>query len=557
MTVAEYIAEFLEERGIKHVFGIIGAGNAAIFDAIHRRGFTEIICTHHEQAAVMAAASYYRINGTVTCALVTTGAGSTNAITGVMSAWMDSIPVVVISGNESTKNIEAHQGMRAWGVQGYDSVAMVKDCTVVATRLDNAFGFGDKFDQAFFTSDFLTERTGPVWIDIPMDVQSKEVEENETHEEANQLIKDAKRPVLYLGRGADIWGSTLVEQLQFPAILSWSALELLPSDHVLNFGSCGVYGQRAANQIIEESDLVICLGTRLALPQIGYDIKSFAPNAELIIVDVDEKEFDKFKSREAHFFPESVGFFREHIDCAWSPPEWFQRCDELRKKYPRLEAHHFSDKDEQVMNSYQFMQELETYLKPDSVIVTDVGAPLLSAHYMLKLKKGQKLFTSQGLGEMGFAVPASIGASFAKNKGEIICLVGDGGIMMNLQELQTIVHHNLPIKIFIFNNDGYGMIKGTQKQLFEGRAVGVDKKSGVSCPDFTTLGAAMGFKCFRIHTKADMAIFMKGIMEREGPVICEVFMDPDQEFLPKLKSFRNNAGEMCSPAFNQLSPLEG
>lgn len=557
LTVAEFIAEYLESRQIKHVFGIIGAGNAAIFDAISRRGYTEIVCTHHEQAAVMAASAYYRTNGTVTCALVTTGAGSTNAVTGVMSAWMDSVPVVVISGNESTKNIQAYQGMRAYGVQGYDSVKMVQDCTNYALRIDNSVDFKNKLKLAFGKSTGMYSRKGPVWIDIPMDVQTQDISEPKCvdldFEMINRFIQGSKRPVLYLGRGAEELGEYWISHFGMPILLSWSAIDLLGHDHPMNFGSCGVYGQRSANYIIEEADLVLCIGTRLALPQIGYNLQSFAKQATLIYFDVDQQEVEKIKTRTPYSYCwSSYGVYR-NINKIDASKEWLNRCNELKAKYPRIESIHHTGEG---LNSYIFMDELSKYLKPDSVIVTDVGAALLSGHYGLRIKKGQRLFTSQGLGEMGYALPAAIGASFARNKGEVICLVGDGGLMMNLQELQTIVHHQLPIKIFVFNNDGYGMIKGTQKQLFGGRYVGTDPKSGVSCTGVSSLAHAFGLPFYWFGSKDLMSECIERIMQETGPVICEIVMDPEQEFLPKLKSYQNEKGEMCTPAFNQLSPLE-
>lgn len=555
MTVAEFIAEYLESRQIKHVFGIIGAGNAAIFDAISRRGYTEIVCTHHEQAAVMAASAYYRTNGTVTCALVTTGAGSTNAVTGVMSAWMDSVPVVVISGNESTKNIQAYQGMRAWGVQGYDSIEMVKGCTNKAHRCSSLDEFRSELEDIFRSTEPFNERHGPAWIDIPIDFQVMNLPPDAINwAELCEIVLAAKKPILYIGSG---FKTENLEQwlidLAIPTLFSWSAIDRLSSEHPLHFGSCGVYGQRAANHIIEETDLVIALGTRLALPQVGYDLNNFAPQAKLLIADIDLREVTRLRGRTPYAYWSDAINFAINIPKISATSEWLNRCNNLKAKYPRIESIHHTGEG---LNSYIFMDELSKYLKPDSVIVTDVGAALLSGHYGLRIKKGQRLFTSQGLGEMGYALPAAIGASFARNKGEVICLVGDGGLMMNLQELQTLVHHQLPIKIFVFNNDGYGMIKGTQKQHFGGRYVGTDPKSGVSCTGVSSLAHAFGLPFYWFGSKDLMSESVERIMQETGPVICEIVMDPEQEFLPKLKSYQNEKGEMCTPAFNQLSPLE-
>jgi acetolactate synthase-1/2/3 large subunit len=593
VKVADLIALFLKEKNIKHVFGIIGAGNAHIFDAIGRLGFTEIICTHHEQAAAMAAQTYYRVSGQMTAVLLTTGGGSTNGVTGVVGAWMDSVPVLIISGNENSKYTYTENHLRIWGIQGYDSSAMVEKVTKYSHRILVADDVLPELEKTYQIC--VSGRPGPCWLDIPMNVQAAFVDNADITqiENANasndsllqgdivntqDLIKDqslavsavieqlknAKRPLLWLGQGIRLAGGAhlvkqLVETLKCPTLVSWSAIDLIDSEHPLVYGRAGIYGQRAANFVLQNCDFLLAIGTRLAVPQVGYDISEFARDAKIAMVDIDPLELKKYPERfnfpinlDAKIFikellndvPKSENFERKN---------WIKQCDLYREKYPFIGPEH--DDKNGFINSYRFIDKYNSYLKPDQIIVTDMGTALLCGHQALKLKNGQRLMTSQGLGEMGFGLCGAIGASFARDKGEVLCLNCDGGMMMNLQELQTIVHHHLPIKIIVFNNDGYLMIKHTQKSLFEGRRVGTDVKSGVSCPNYSALAKAFGIPSFTIKTWQDFDEVIPKVQAIDGPVICEVFMDPEQLFLPKLSLAAKADGTLVSPPLEDLSPI--
>lgn len=584
IKVSDLIADFLEEKNIKHVFGIIGAGNAHIFDSIYKKGFTEIICVHHEQAACMAMQTYYRTSGKVTAAILTTGAGSTNGITGVVSAWADSIPGIVISGNEHSKYVEMHKNLRMWGVQGYDSPAMVENVTKYSKQVNDISLVKYELSKAFSIA--THGRPGPCWIDIPMNLQSGNVKEEDVIQfnsselenlnldteslvkarvsSITEALKTAKRPLFWFGHGIKLAGAdhlleNLIDKYQIPALVTWAGIDMIDSYHPLIYGRAGTYGQRCANFVLQNCDLLICIGTRMAISQIGYEINELARDADIAIVDIDKFELEKYTNRYKYIINADAKDFIEVLLDQDSNNEisynnWISQCDKYRIDYPWVSESDHPDKDG-FINSYRFMEKLNSHFKADQHITTDMGTALLSGHQVLKIDKNQRLMTSTGLGEMGYGLPAAIGASIARNKGEVMCLNCDGGMMMNLQELQTIVHYKLPIKLFIFNNDGYLMIKHTQNALFNGRRAGVDEKSGVSCPNFSTLGNAFGIPSFQIRTWDDFEVIIPEVQKVNGPVICEVFMHPHQLFVPKLSLSIQKDGTLISPPLEDLSPL--
>lgn len=574
--VSDLIAEFIAERNIRHVFGIIGAGNAHVFDSIGARGETEIVCVHHEQAATMAMQTYYRTCGTVTLALLTTGGGSTNGLTGVVSAWMDSLPGLILSGNENSRFTREDNPLRIWGVQGYDSSAAVEKVTKYAVRVTDPTRVIFELEKAYHIAG--AGKPGPVWVDVPMDVQAASVDaasiphftpeaaaENGTPQPAARevaaMIRAAKRPLLWLGNGFRLGDAAdraraLVDHAGIPTLLSWAGIDLIDSDHPLNFGRAGVYGQRSANLVLQNADLVVAIGTRLAIPQIGYVLDEFARGAAVVSVDIDPDEARKHGNRVMPVVADAGEFAAAliaELAGAGGHENWIERCARYRADYPWIGPEH--DDTDGFINSYRFMDRLTPHLKADQIVVTDMGTALLSGHQALRIADGQRLMTSTGLGEMGYGLPGALGASFARDRGEVMCLNCDGGMMMNLQELQTMVHHRLPIKLFIFNNDGYLMIKHTQTNLFKGRSVGVDRTSGVSCPDFSALAQAFGMPAYQIRSWEDFDQVLPAVQAEDGPVICEVFMDPRQMFLPKLSLAAQPDGSIVSPPLEDLSPL--
>lgn len=583
VKVSELIAQALEDLGIRHAFGIIGAGNVHLFEAIARHGYTEIVCVHHEQAACMAVQTYYRSCGRMAAALLTTGAGSTNGVTGVVSAWADSIPCLVIAGNEHSRFTFPENPLRMWGVQGYDSCQMVRQVTKYAERVTRPELAVHELEKGAHIA--LAGRPGPTWIEIPMDIQSSRIDPAEMRHFAAPPAPDyltpalaaqvdsalaallaAERPLLWLGNGIRLAGAEkkivpLLEKLGAPALLSWAGIDMVDSDHPLVFGRAGVYGQRAANFILQNSDYVLAIGTRLAIPQIGYDLNELARLARIDVVDIDADEVGKHAKRTSENILCDAGVFIDALAArlqALTPTPksaWLERCRAYQTQFPWVGPEHADP--EGFMNSYRFMERLNGFFKPDQMVVTDMGTALLCGHQALRFKDGQRLMTSTGLGEMGYGLPAALGVSFAMERGEVMCLNCDGGMMMNIQELQTMVHHKLPIKLFIFNNDGYLMIKHTQKALFKGDAVGTDRASGVSCPDFSKVAAAFGIPAYQIRGWAECDATLAAVQAATGPVICEVFMHPQQLFSPKLGLVARADGTLVSPPLEDLSPLIG
>lgn len=582
LKVSDLVAQALEELEIKHVFGMIGAGNVHLFDAISRRGYSEIICIHHEQAATMAMQTYYRVSGKLAACLLTTGAGSTNGITGVLSAWADSIPGIIIAGNENSKYTKVNNPLRMWGVQGYDSVDMIRKITKYAKRVEVPEQAVYELQRAAFVAQ--ERRPGPCWIEIPMDIQAARIDAStltqfiapSTQDELELIVQEqvmnvanslrmAKRPVLWLGHGIRLSGAqkkaeALINTIGIPALVSWAAIDIVDSNHPLVYGRAGVYGQRCANFVLQNSDYILAIGTRLAIPQIGYDLSELARDAVIDVVDIDINELKKNQIRtrekiqcDADLFINTLIDELKDTESISPKTDWIKQCNIYRDEFGWVGSEH--DDKEGFINSYRFMERLNAFFKPNQVVVTDMGTALLCAHQILKIHPGQRLMTSTGLGEMGFGLPAAIGASFALGRGEVMCLNCDGGMMLNLQELQTISHHQLPIKIFIFNNDGYLMIKHTQNAIFNTGYVGTDRSSGISCPDFSKIGTAFDMPTFQIRHWEECDAVLEQVQRAKGPVICEVFMHPEQLFSPKLSLIAKEDGSLVSPPLEDLSPL--
>jgi acetolactate synthase-1/2/3 large subunit len=579
VKVSDQIALLLREMGIRHAFGIIGAGNIHLFESISRLGYTEIVCVHHEQAATMAMQTYYRTNGKLAAALLTTGGGATNGVTGVVSAWADSVPGLVIAGNENGKHCFPENPLRMWGVQGYDSVQMISKVTKYASRVSNPTQTLLELEKAVHIA--LDRRPGPVWVEIPMSVQSTRLPAESlarfrpshtprlapTGDAVSRVVESlrrAKRPVLWLGHGIRLAGATaqllkLVNELDIPVLISWAGIDMLDSQHPRVIGRPGVYGQRSANFVLQNSDYILSIGNRMAIPQVGYDLSELARGALIDVVDIDETEGTKLGDRVREFIHADAGEFIDALRGATcngigSKSDWIARCTSYQEAFPWIGPEHADPVG--FINSYQFMERLNRVFKPNQLVVTDMGTALLCGHQVLKFKPGQRLMTSTGLGEMGYGLPAAIGASFANDRGEVMCLNCDGGMMMNLQELQTIVHHRLPIKLFIFNNDGYLMIKHTQNALFNKAGyVGTNKTSGVSCPDFSRIAAAFDMPAFQIRGWGQCDEVLAEVQVSDGPVICEVFMHPEQPFVPKLSMVSTPQGTLVSPPLEDLSPL--
>ena len=580
MKTSDYIAQLLAQKGARHIFAISGAGNLHLLDSIARHPGLRYICPHHEQAGVMASLAYGRISGRPGIMLTTSGGGSSNAVTGVLDAWADSIPCLVIAGQEKSVYIKKHCGLRMWGVQGFDSLRMVENICKYAARIVDPLTAGYYFEKALYL--MKEGRPGPVWLEFPIDIQAALIDPKKmlkfqpaspvVTQRGTAVIKlcsaleKASRPVILLGHGIRLAGGgdllpELFRTFKVPFLTSWTAADMMSSRHPQYFGHEGIYGQRCANFVVQNSDLLIAIGSRLAIPQVGYEFTQFARQAHKIIVDIDASELGKFSgyARTETLQADAREFLEKllktmHGKTLVAPPEWLSRCRDWRRRYPLFEKEIYCSRSGYV-NSYRFIDQLSGSFGPRDIIVTDMGTALTCTHQIISLRQRQRLITSLGLGEMGFGLPGAIGACFASGKKRIILVSGDGSIMMNLQEMQTVAHHRLPIKIFLYSNDGYLSIKHTQAGIFGERFSGSGKKSGVSCPDFRKIARAFGFSFYKIEADDRIRPVVQKVLERPGPVICEIKMDPRQPLVPKTSFSVKANGAMVSPPLEDLYPF--
>jgi acetolactate synthase-1/2/3 large subunit len=529
----------------------------------------------------MEAIGYSKISGKPGVALVTTGGGSSNVVTGVLSAQLDSVPVFLISGNESSFHCENMHDFRAYGVQGFDSVAVLSPITKVATRVMNGSELSNVLAESW--AEMISGRQGAVHVDVPMDIQRRSIENpvlpekvkhhempdsaNSETEELSSALRVAKRPIFYIGNGLrSSRVTTLLDELwkktKTPFFLSWSALDFVAEDHAGNFGRLGIYGDRYANIALQKADLLVCLGTRLAIPQVGYDRNDFGRLAQKWVIDCDETELTKFDGSGWHTVLADATTFLEQLlkefdssDEGIDRQDWLSDLAQIRKELPRVEqVGPRPEYSSGFVHSVDVMSYLNEALDSKAIIGTDVGAALLSGHYALEIKEGQSLFTSQGLGEMGFGLPGTIGAYFADPSRQLVCLNTDGAIMFNLQELQLISQEKIPMKLFIFNNDGYSMIKISQENLFDGRYQGSTPSSGVSFPSFEKVANLFGLNYTKVSKNSDFESGIKSALKSQDPELIEIIMDPDQKYLPRLGTSKLPEGTLVSPPIEDLEP---
>ena len=575
---ADILVRDLKSLGVEVIFAITGAGNLAVVDAIARDGSIDLVYSHHEQAAVMEAQGYSRITNKLGVALVTTGAGTSNAVTGILSAHLDSIPVLLISGNESSFHCINPYDLRAYGVQGFDSCAVLKPVSKMVSRIKNVEEISSTLRDSVNTA--LADRMGPVHIDFPMDLQRKQVGAEEylkselnsflptnppvtNLNELSEAISGAKAPLFYFGNGIRNTATTaeaklLLEKTGIPFILSWSAIDLFPEADDLNVGRVGIYGDRHANILLQKSDLIIAVGTRLAIPQVGYDKSDFGRLASKWIVEIDPAECRKFDGLGWNVIQNDAllvlnGLNKTNVQTQ-NLHDWREECSRIKKIFPRRgQLGPEPQNPTSQIHSGDVIEYLSQKMAPDAFIGTDVGAALLTGHYMYEQSGTRRFFTSQGLGEMGFGLPGTIGAYFADTSRQIVCLNTDGALMFNLQELQVAREHKIPLKLFVFNNFGYSMIKISQDNLFEGRLAGSDTKSGVSFPDFSEIASTFGFKHTLIGTKGDLSKMDTPLKSQQAELI-EIVMDPEQRYFPRLATNKLDDGTFVSPPLEDMDP---
>ncbi len=587
IRVADYIAELLADKGIDTLFTVVGGGAMHLNDGFGHNPKIKCIHNHHEQACSIAAEGYYRMSNKLPAVCVTTGPGGTNAITGVLGAYLDSIPMLIISGQVKYEMTVASTGLdlRQLGDQEWDIVSTVNSMTKYAEMVVDANKIKYCIEKAIYLA--MDGRPGPCWVDIPLDVQGaiidtddliefdpKELEANSVQEVTEDIldkviekIKTAKRPVIYAGsaiRTNDAYNSFLnvINKLQIPVVNAWNATDSIEYDNPLCVGCGGSFGDRPANFAVQNSDLILSLGCRLSTRQVSFAYDSWAREAYKIMVEIDPAEINKptlnidlpIQSDIKDFLEKFNAYLeKEYSDYNFKNEDWIKQCNIWKEKYPVCDKSKYEQKDK--INVYAFLDTLSDCMKENDKIVVANGAACACIHGY-KLKKGQRLVVNSGVASMGYDLPAAIGACFGINQNDIICVCGDGSIQMNLQELQTIIHHKLPIKLFLINNDGYQSIRITQRSFFEQPFIGIGSDSGdISFPNMEKIAYAYGFKynqCSDINKLKDI---INNTLNTSEPVICEVFVDTAQSFEPKSASKKLPNGKMVSAPLEDMKPF--
>ena len=581
IKVSEYIAQFMVEHGVKHVFTVTGGGAMHLNDSFGHKEGLSCIYNHHEQASAIAAEGYARLSGNVALVCVTTGPGGTNAITGVVGGWQDSIPMFIISGQvkRETTTWSTDVPLRQLGDQEFQIIDSVKNMTKYSAMIIDPKDIRYHLEKAWFLCN--NGRKGPVWLDIPIDVQAAVVNTDElslydSEEDDNNQnpiynesyteiiidrIREAKRPVILAGTGVRLSGASeeflrVINTLKIPVVTAWNAHDLLADDNPYYCGRPGSVGTRGGNFVVQNADLLLVLGCRMNIRQISYNYKSFAKKAYKIVVDIDEAELRKPTVRidmpiNADVKAVINSILKSEKSCGLHL-EWLKWCKSINIKYPIVLPEFYKS---EKINPYVFIKNFTMKLCEDDVIVTGNGSACVITFQTAVIKQGQRVFTNSGCAAMGYGFPAAVGACIAGNNQRTICIDGDGSFMMNIQELQTVRYNNLNLKIFIINNNGYHSIRQTQNNLFKPPLVGVCDGNGISFPSFDKISYAFDIPYFRVRNVLDMDNISQRVLEIDGPVICEVIVDETQNFEPKLSSRRLDDGTMVSPEIDDMYPF--
>ena len=582
MKLSDYVSQKIVELGVKHVFMVTGGGAMHLNHSFGLNKNLECIFNHHEQACAIGAEAYYRYKNQLAVVNVTSGPGGTNAITGVYGAFVDSIGMVVISGQVKWETTVRSTGLplRQYGDQELDIEELVKPITKYTQMITDPESIRYHLEKAFYIAQ--SGRPGPVWLDIPLNVQAAQIDpeklsgfnpkhlnqpwKNTDHYKAVETIlakvSSAKRPVIFAGSGVRLSGKyqeflKFIEMLEIPVVTGWNAHDVIWNDHPLYCGRPGTVGDRPGNFVTQNADLLLILGSRLNIRQVSYNWQSFAREAYKIWIDIDENEMCKPSVKAemkvwanlSDILPlftkqNYPGPTKEHQN-------WLLWSKERQVRFPVMQREYWeNDK----VNPYCFMEEFFKQLPEEQIIITGNGSACVIGFQAAYLRKNQRLWTNSGCATMGYDLPAAIGAHKA-SKQNIICLTGDGSVMMNLQELQTISANNLPIKIFILNNNGYVSIFQTHRNFFNGVEVGGGPKSGVTFPSFKKLASAFNLPYFVIKNHDELKNVISNSLTVHGPLICEVNIDEHQIFAPKLGAKQHPDGRITSPALEDLSPF--
>ena len=594
IKISDYICDYLASKGLDAVFTVVGGGAMHMNDSFGHDKRFHCIYQHHEQACAMAAEGYARINNKPAICCVTSGPGAVNALNGVCGAYQDSIPMIVLSGQTKTTMTVKNSGLRlrTLGNQEFNIVSALSEMTKYSEMLMTPGKIKWVLDKAYISA--ITGRPGPVWIDIPLDVQGSFVDTEELEQynpddddkylddvfngshvltgeklrnEADRiatLIKKSQRPVLYAGNGIRLSGAVdvfneFVKKIKIPVVTCWDSVDIIETESPYYCGRGGTMGNRAGNFAVQNCDLLICIGTRLNIYQVGYNKQTWARAATVIVCDIDSEELKKPTIRvdvpicaDAGDFIEAVDNAAKSFDADFS--EWLKRCMDWKEKYPVVEKRHYEDTNK--TNVYAFIDTLSRKAGNDSVTVVANGSASVVGSQAYYIGKNQRFIMNCGMSSMGYDLPAAVGACIAKNNTPVICIAGDGSIQMNIQELQTIVTNKLAVKIFIISNDGYHQIRQTQNNIFHNGLVGVGPESNdLGFPDFEKVAYAYGIPFERINKNSELNDTIEKVLQSDGPVICDVICNTSQIFEPKSATKKLADGTLFSPPLEDMAPF--
>ena len=579
MKISDYVMEYIAGLGVDTVFCVTGGGAMHLNNSLGQSEKLKGVFMIHEQGASIAAEAYARIHEGYGACLVTSGPGATNAVTGCVGSYIDSIPVIYISGQAKRADLVGDQKIRQFGIQEVDIISIVKSYTKYAVQIDSPEKIKYELEKAAFLAN--DGRPGPVWIDIPLDIQASDVEPDSLDsfipsenpdfsvkvsdiDKTIEAINKASKPVIVLGHGIRLSHSTdkareLYEYLGFPVLTSWNGVDLIESNHPLYYGRPGAVGQRPANLIEQGADLVITIGTRLNILSTGYNYESFLSNAYHIMVDIDVNEMNKKSVNpdlkvvaDAGSFIDAILERKEEIKKN-DISKWINHCDELLKKYPV-----FTDDiktTEGLVSTYDLVKAVSDNMSGEDIYqFTSSGTSVDIAMKVFEIKKGQRAFLSSGLASMGYDIPSSVGSCVASGGKRTVCITGDGSIAMNIQELEVVKRLNLPVKIFVVDNSGYSMIYQSQTGNF-GRLTGCTADDGLTLPDMDKVSEAFGIKSFMIESPDKLETIVKETLDYDGPALCVVKTDITQKILPKQVNYMKEDGQMASRPIEDMGPL--
>lgn len=584
IKLSDYVIHYLEQLKISHMFMLPGGGAMHLNDSLGNSKSIEYVVCLHEQACSIAAEAYARVTNKPGLLMVTTGPGGTNALTGVAAAYIESTPMIVLSGQVKRADMINGQGIRQQGMQEVDIISIAKPVTKYAVLVTQPESIKYHLDRAVYEA--TNGRKGPVWLDIPLDVQASMIDETklegwepkidiykqqskkqELEEKVLEIIEHlnkAEHPVLLAGNGIRLADGKkefdeLVDTLQIPVLTTWNGIDLIAEDNPLFFGRPGGMGQRYANFIQQNSDFYLSIGARMNLLQTGYNFDGFARAAYKVMVDIDANELHKINVRpqlaveaDAKMF---IEILLEHKDKITKKDytSWFDYCKRLKEKYQIVTKEVWEQK--KLVNTYALLDTITEQMKEDDIYISGSSGTCIDVSMQtFRVKKGQRVFCTKGLASMGFGVPATIGACLAGKRRRTVCVNGDGGFQMNIQELETIHRLKLPIKIFVLNNQGYAQIHTTQKNIFKGHYVACDEKSHLTLSPISAVAQAYGLKNVQIHSNNELKDKVKEVLEYDGPVICEVMVPIDLSALPKQVSYKRSDGQMESLPLEYMNP---